>query len=267
MAGLLGLPGQGNYAAGNVAMDALAHYRRQQGLPALSVSWGPFRDVGLAAAQSVRGDRLASQGMAGFTPAQGAALLEHLLAEGASHVGAVDLDVRQWLESFPSTATLRVWEELMAEHRGNAPRARSGLLDELRRAVPGERPALLEGHLRQRLAQVLRIDPSRVGRHEPFRGLGLDSLLSLELRNRIEAALELKLSVVLLWTHPTLATLAPYLLEQLGLSPMPEAAPVVVVAPPPGKEEPAPAVVLAELSDQGLLDVADELLSRWEDVS
>ncbi|HEY0093934.1 MAG TPA: SDR family NAD(P)-dependent oxidoreductase, partial [Archangium sp.] len=258
MASLLGLPGQGNYAAANAAMDALAHYRRQQGLAALSINWGPFSEVGLAVASANRGERLASQGMASFTPRQGEVLLERLLAEGAVHVGAVALDVRQWLEFFPSAASLRVWDELAAERHGGE-RGRSGFLMDLRRANAAERTGLLEGYLRDRLAQVLRIDPSRVGRHEPFRGLGLDSLMSLELRNRIEAVLDLKLSVTLLWAHSTLAALAAYLLEQLGLMPKPEA-----VQMPTSRE--IQAAQLAELSEGKLLDLVDDAMSAWEDV-
>ncbi len=273
MSGLLGLPGQGNYAAANAAMDALAHYRRQRGLPALSVNWGPFSEVGLAAAHANRGERLAYQGMASFTPRQGGALLERLMQEGAVHVGAVALDVRQWLEFFPSAASLRVWEELAAESQGEG-RGRSGFLVDLRRAASHERTGLLENYLRDRLAQVLRIDPSRVGRHEPFRGLGLDSLMSLELRNRIEAALELKLSVTLLWAHSTLAALAVYLLEQLGLSPPKQSeapAPAAPVEPPlPVNRSSAPAEPeahqLAELSEGKLLEMVDDVLAGWEDV-
>ncbi|WPB81056.1 SDR family NAD(P)-dependent oxidoreductase [Archangium violaceum] len=272
MSALLGLPGQGNYAAANAAMDALAHYRRQRGLPALSVNWGPFSEVGLAAAYANRGERLAHQGMASFTPRQGAMMLERLMQEGAVHVGAVALDVRQWLEFFPSAASLRVWEELAAERHGDGQRGRSALLLELRRANASERTGKMEAYLRERLAQVLRIDPSRVGRHEPFRALGLDSLMSLELRNRIEATLELKLSVTLLWVHSTLAALAVYLLDQLGLTPKQADAP----APTTPAEQPLlmnrssaqaepEAHQLAELSEGKLLELVDDVLAGWED--
>jgi len=267
MASLLGLPGQGNYAAANAAMDALAHYRRQQGLAALSVNWGPFSEVGLAAAASNRGERLAHQGMASFTPRQGEALLERLLEEGAVQVAAVALDVRQWLEFFPSVASLRVWDELASERTEGA-RPRSDVMVNLRRASPNERLGMLEGYLRERLGQVLRIDPSRVGRHEPFRGLGLDSLMSLELRNRIEAALDLKLSVTLLWAHSTLSALAAYLLEQLGLMPKNEAGVTEpsLVAPRPTSKE-IQAAQLADLSEGKLLEMVDDQLAAWEDAN
>jgi acyl carrier protein len=229
--------------------------------------------VGLAAAHANRGERLAHQGMASFTPRQGEMLLERLMQEGAVHVGAVALDVRQWLEFFPSAASLRIWEELAAERHGEGQRGRSALLMDLRRANANERSGKMEAYLRERLAQVLRIDPSRVGRHEPFRGLGLDSLMSLELRNRIEATLELKLSVTLLWAHSTLAALAVYLLEQLGLTPKQSDAPPAPAAPTEQSillnRTPAPAEAdvhqLAELSEGKLLEMVDDVLAGWED--
>jgi acyl transferase domain-containing protein/NADPH-dependent curcumin reductase CurA/acyl carrier protein len=276
MAALLGTPGQSNYAAANTAIDALAHYRRQQGLPALSINWGPFSEVGLAAAHANRGERLAFRGMGSFSPRQGEALLERLLSEAAVNVAAVPLDVRQWLEFFPSAATLRVWDELSGEQAGDSPRvSRSGVLAELRQAAPGARLNLLESHLRERLAQVLRIEPSRVGRHEPFRALGLDSLLSLELRNRIEVALELKLSAALLWAHSTLAALATHLLEQVGLAPgneAPASQPQLPAAVEPQQnavQRPAETEVeqLASLSEEKLLELMDDALASLEDAS
>ncbi|WNG18885.1 SDR family NAD(P)-dependent oxidoreductase [Cystobacter fuscus] len=273
MSALLGMPGQGNYAAANAAMDALAHHRRQQGLPALSVNWGPFSEVGLAAARANRGERLAFQGMASFTTRQGDALLERLLAEGAANAGAVLLDLRQWLQFFPSAASQHVWEELAQESHAEGARGRSSLLLDLKRCAPGGRVAMLENYLRERLAQVLRVDPARIGRHEPFRGLGLDSLMSLELRNRIEAALDLKLSVTLLWARSTLMALSGYLLEQLGLAPVQEQAAPAAPVEKPRKEKNRPAPVeqevhqLAELSEGKLLEMVDDALAGWEDAS
>ncbi|MFY1830940.1 SDR family NAD(P)-dependent oxidoreductase [Myxococcus fulvus] len=267
VASLLGLPGQGNYAAANAAMDSLAHHRRAVGLPATSVNWGPFSDVGLAAAQSNRGERLAYQGMASFVAREGEELLQRLLDEGATQAAAVRLDVRQWLEFFPSVAPLRVWSALSAEGRGEVARPGSDFLGTLKQAEPGARLEMLEAHLRERIAQVLRLEPSRVGRADPFRALGLDSLMSLELRNRVEASLGLKLSATLLWTHSTLGALSVHLLERLELAPVREPS-----TPTPSKENqerPADesAAELAALSDEHLLDLFDDALTALENES
>ncbi len=81
------------------------------------------------------------------------------------------------------------------------------------------------------VARVLKLPPARVDVNKPFRALGLDSLMALELRNRLEADLGLKLSATLVFNHPTVAALAPHLAECMGIPlEAPEATPVAVTA-------------------------------------
>ncbi|HYO70633.1 MAG TPA: SDR family NAD(P)-dependent oxidoreductase, partial [Archangium sp.] len=94
-ASLLGSPGQSNYAAANAFMDALAHHRRSQGLTGLSINWGAFSDVGQAAAQANRGERLSFRGISGLKPAQGTTVLGRLLSSRAAQVSVMQLDARQ----------------------------------------------------------------------------------------------------------------------------------------------------------------------------
>jgi acyl carrier protein len=67
------------------------------------------------------------------------------------------------------------------------------------------------------VAQVLRLAPSRVDVNKPFRALGLDSLMALELRNRLETDLGLKLPATLVWNHPTVTALVPHLADRMGI--------------------------------------------------
>jgi NAD(P)-dependent dehydrogenase (short-subunit alcohol dehydrogenase family) len=103
-ASMLGTPGQGNYAAANSFLDALAHHRRAQGKPALSINWGAWLDVGLAAAESNRGERLALRGMSGITPEQGVEALGQLLDSQSVQTGVMALNLRQWRQSYPKIA-------------------------------------------------------------------------------------------------------------------------------------------------------------------
>jgi polyketide synthase 12/myxalamid-type polyketide synthase MxaF len=90
--------------------------------------------------------------------------------------------------------------------------------DALLALEPGRRRrALLEDHLRRRVAQVLRLAPTRVDVGKPLRTLGLDSLMALELRNRLEADFGLKLPATLVWNHPTVSALVPHFAERLGV--------------------------------------------------
>jgi len=211
-AALLGSPGQGPYAAANAFLDALAHRRRALGLPALSVNWGPFADVGLAA-EGGRSSRLGERGVRALAAAEGEALLGRLLALGATQAAPVALDMRQWLDCNPQVAASTQLSELVRDMGPS--RGGGALVASLREQGPGERRRSLERLLRQQAAAVLRTDLARVALDRPLQALGLDSLTSLELRNRIEAATGLTLPATVLWTHPTIAALARHLATEL----------------------------------------------------
>nr|CCE88378.1 polyketide synthase [Sorangium cellulosum] len=215
---LFGSPGQGNYAAANALLDALARERERRGLRSMSIQWGVFAEVGLAAAQDNRGKRLSSRGMGSFTPVEGLEALRRLLLNPRAEVGVVRFDPRQWLELYPGTSGPPFLAEVMAEdtsHRGAgaAPRA----LERLKSAPAGERPALLERHLLEQAGSVLRLDPSKMDRAASLQSLGMDSLMSLELRNRLEASLGIRLSATILFTYPTAGALAEHLLDRLEI--------------------------------------------------
>ena len=211
-ASVLGSPGQANYCAANAFLDALAHHRRAMGLPAVSINWGAWAEVGLATAEAHRGDRLATRGMASMAPAQALSALGEVLRSGAAQVVVMPFDLRQWGQFYPKAAGSPLFAELSRELPGKAPMGGS---DELRKALLGaplgDRLPLLQAHLQEQVARVLRMATSRVDRRTPLRSLGLDSLMAIELRNRLEDSLGLTLPSTLVWAYPTLAELGPEL--------------------------------------------------------
>jgi acyl carrier protein len=214
-ASLVGSPGQSNYAAGNAFLDALAHQRRQLGLPALSINWGPFSEVGLAAAEAQRGERLSHRGLGSLTPAEGERVLEQLLRRpSVVQVGVLQLNVRRWVEFNPSASGAPLWSELVGEHEGASAREleASALLLAVRSATPEKRLGLLGNYLSEQVVQVLRLSPEQLDRQATFNSVGMDSLMSIELKNRFEVGLGLRLSSTLLFTSANLASLAGHLL-------------------------------------------------------
>jgi acyl transferase domain-containing protein/acyl carrier protein len=217
-AALLGSPGQGNYTAANALLDALSHERTRKGLPSMSIQWGPFSEVGLAAAQDNRGSRMSHRGMASLTPGEGLVALRRLLRRPRAEVGVVRFDLRRWAESYPAAAGRPLFAELdvrqkVPGHRdGEAPRLR----EKLAQAQGPERQAVLEQHLREQVAFVSRLDADQIGRSAPFKALGMDSLMSLELRARLEASLGVRLSATILFMYPHIAALSRHLLTMLS---------------------------------------------------
>src|SRR5262249_41534506 len=151
---LLGSPGQCNYTASNASLDALARLRSAMGLPAMSVQWGVFAEVGLAAAQENRDKRLAGRGIKSFSPEEGFVALRRLVACPRAEVGVVRFDVRQWMEFYPGAAGLPFFAELVRGASADGARSTRdrALLSRLSKAPSEERLVLLESHLAEQVS-------------------------------------------------------------------------------------------------------------------
>ncbi|MFR0357450.1 type I polyketide synthase [Streptomyces sediminimaris] len=224
-AALVGNPGQAAYAAANAFLDALAHNRRSRGLPALSVQWGPFTDIGLAAADERRGVRLGERGMAGFPVREAWPALLRMLERDEPVVGYVPLDLRRWFDAYPDTAALPSWrllhEAAGSDGEGGAVVTGGALRDRILAAAEEARAGIAEDVVRELAGRVLRLAPERIAPDSPFKTLGLDSLMSLELRNRLEAAFGTRLSPTLLWAHDNVRALSGALIEEMAQDPLP----------------------------------------------
>jgi acyl transferase domain-containing protein/NADPH:quinone reductase-like Zn-dependent oxidoreductase/acyl carrier protein/SAM-dependent methyltransferase len=254
-AGLLGSPGQGNYAAANSFLDALAERRRAERLPALSVDWGAFSEVGLAARNDNRGTRLATLGMRSLTPKEGISVLERLLNMDNAQIGVIPINGRQWVESHPTVASSRMLSRLIAgsrlESKGN-----QRLLERLAASEPELRVNLITETIRELASRVLRIPEAKLDVLAPLTGLGMDSLMGLELRNRIEDLLGVKVPATLLWTYPTVSALSVQLAGQGHPDARDERRTDTVKSTIEESNEVVP------LDEDGLLALLDESLAR-----
>jgi myxalamid-type polyketide synthase MxaE and MxaD len=225
-AGLLGPVGQATYAAANAFEDALAQRRRAEGRHALAVDWGPWAEVGQAAAQVAAG-AFAGQGLQAIAPADGLRALEILLAEDATHAAVLPIDGRRFQESQLASRAAPRLSELV---EGGAPAGPGGAGEDLRarlRAAPPERRReALAAVVRAQIGEALKLPPARVPADGPLSELGIDSLTSLAVRNRLEACTGLRLSATVLWNYPTPAAIAEHLAERLGVAEAPAPAPV-----------------------------------------
>jgi acyl carrier protein len=225
-AAVLGTRGQGNYAAANAFLDALAWHRRSLGLPAQSIAWGAWAGVGLAAAREERGRRLAERGLGSFLPEQGHAALGLLLRDTAAvQVAVMDVDWALWAQYEPSVrfaarlARLAVEEEASEAEEPGAEAAPE--VDFRSAADPAERQRLIEARLRQEAAAVLRLPSAQIDDLRSLTQLGLDSLMALELKGRIDARLGASVQVTRLLKGLSFKQLVEQVSEQLGEMDMP----------------------------------------------
>jgi NAD(P)-dependent dehydrogenase (short-subunit alcohol dehydrogenase family)/acyl carrier protein len=210
-ASVLGSPGQGNYVAANAFLDALAHHRRALGLPALTINWGAWGEVGLAARPD-RADHLMQQGIIPFSPKQGLQLMGQMLQRDWAQVTGLAIDWSKLLRVYSLPLLAELAAEVPTEMRGGE---ESAFRETLMAAAPEQRQALIESYLQEQVSKVLGIPPSRLDVYRPLNTLGLDSLMAVELKNRAEAALGVTIPVTSLLQGPSIAELATTLLNQL----------------------------------------------------
>ncbi|MFF5538292.1 type I polyketide synthase [Streptomyces cinerochromogenes] len=218
VSGMWGSTGNGAYAAANAFLDALAQYRRASGLPATSVIWGPWdgdgmmtRD-GMARAVVRRGLRLLDP-----EPATGA-LAGCLLGDDPTPVLA-DVDWPSLSAAFGATGAGRLFSDLPEVRRAlqetpSAPgEGTATLAQRLAPLSPVQRRETVSLIVRTQVAAVLgHAGPDAVGEDRRFKDLGVDSVRSVELRNRLRADTGLSLPVTAVFDHPTVAQLADLLL-------------------------------------------------------
>lgn len=210
--GILEAPGQANYAAANATLDALMARRRQNGQHGLSIDWGAWSEVGMAAERAQKGQRNPLQGT--LSPNEGLRLLGRLLAQDATQVAAMPFVFKQWSQVFLHAANNPFFAELATDKE-----VVSGvrLREKLLQAPADARVGLLENHVKEQICKVLRVEPARLEARTAFGNLGMDSLMALEIRNRLESSLGLSLSATLAFSQPTLSTLVPFLADKLEL--------------------------------------------------
>lgn len=209
-------PGQCNYAAANAFMDAFAHYRRSLGLPALAINWGAFADIGMSAEPKMH-EKLSARGTRSMLPAEAHEALSRLLTSHDAQIGVFPFDVQHWVSNFPRAVSSPTIAEMLKEATV-APQSDTSLLAQLATLPAAERASFMENFVVEQMAYVSRNDVSRIHPNTPISELGLDSLMALELRNRLEAGTGIRLSATLLFAYPNAAMLAVYLANELKLS-------------------------------------------------
>ena len=220
IAALLGSPGQGNYAAANVFMDALAHHRRTLGVPGLSINWGPWADTGMAARlDSKDQNRWAAQGMSFIAPELGLQVLEELMKQDMAQVGVCPINWPRFLRSFPVDSSPPLFSDIARRMKDEQPTAkRLELLHQLQEASIEERHSLIMAYIQAGVAKALGFSISELDVHQPLNNMGLDSLMAIELRNRMMAELGVDIPMEKFIEGPSIAQMTDLLIEQLALA-------------------------------------------------
>ena len=221
-ASFLGSPGQGNHAGANAFLDALAQYRHLLGLPALSINWGPWSRIGAASDQETL-RRLQIQGMKAVEPEQGRTILNRIFSISSPQFAAMSVDWEQLFRGFPNAKGLA----LLSKFRSDFQSQEKVLLDRpdngfeihqiLGSAHPSEMRTFLFDFVAKQVAEVIGYESHLdLNRKKGLTQLGLDSLMAVGLRNRLQKSLALNLPSTIVFDFPTLDDLVNHLFAILN---------------------------------------------------
>ncbi|WP_412126808.1 type I polyketide synthase [Streptomyces tubercidicus] len=221
-AGVLGGSGQANYAAANAFVDALAAHRRAAGLPALSLAWGRWAETsGLTEALDETAlARMSRSGMTGLASAQGLALFDAARAAQDALLVPARLDLTALRQQAGAGMVPELLRGLVRMPGRRQVDSGGAATSELRERLTGmsaaERDRTLLDLVRAQVAAVLGYaGPQAVESTRPFKEIGFDSLTAVELRNRLGAAVGLRLPATLVFDYPTPLELAGFVRDEL----------------------------------------------------
>ncbi len=220
-ASVLGAAGLGDYAAANAFLDALATMRQASGLPAGSINWGPWAGLGMV--RSVTDSdthRWAGHGMSAIPPEQAMKVMEEVITRGIVQLSVLPINWTKLRSAIPSLGNSPFLEDLVSgesqKGEGTTASEKDALSPERLRAMePAQRLEILTSQLQKEAARVLRLPSTELDVARSLNQFGLDSLMALELKNRIEARCGITIPLVNILTGPSVKDLSSVLLDQL----------------------------------------------------
>ncbi len=216
IAAVLGSAGQANHAAANAFLDGLAHYRRARHLPALSVNWSAWTDIGAAAR---RGDDMhkSRRGIVGIAPNDGLNVLDELIRLDQPQVAVLPIDWSQFASQSREALLSDLRPTIVTPRSPKTPFVETpGFVESLKEAPPSERVSRLTAHVQAHVIKLLGLDQSHVvDPRRPLEELGVDSLVAVELRNALSASLSTPLPATLLFDYPTVEVIVQHLIQDV----------------------------------------------------
>jgi epothilone polyketide synthase D len=213
---ILASPQLAAYGAANAALDAIAHTRRAEGLPAMSVNWAYWSSVGMGARYAEEhGREITPRGMDSYTPDEAIGVLARLLTAPPAQVTVLAADWPTWSAAYPEAARDPLLRELI-QVRGANPEPAGANDPQHDAAARGDDRAAIRVFVTEVVARVLKLPVQRLNARNPLIDEGMDSLMATELRREIQQAFGVYVSITRMLHGLTLADLADFIAGQLG---------------------------------------------------
>ncbi len=222
IASVVVMSGQANYSAGNAFLDGLAHYRRSRGMHGLSINWGPWLESGMATQLDLL-NYFDNRGLYSMTNDQGLEALNQLLCQQRAQFSVVGADWPKVADkNYPLGNVPPIIAELVNKHRdlqSQTDNSDDNSLDFLNSLLQlkdrKEQLTQLESHIMEMSCAVLRLNRIQIEANVPLNAFGLDSMMAMELKNTIEASLQVTIAVVDLLRGVTSQELSINIMEML----------------------------------------------------
>ncbi|MBS1551819.1 MAG: SDR family NAD(P)-dependent oxidoreductase, partial [Bacteroidetes bacterium] len=217
VASLLGSAGQSNHSSANSFLDALAHYRKSKGLPALSINWGVWSEIGSAAAKGAdKQEKIA--GLKNIKPAQGIKALEKALNLSTAQAGILPMDWNKFSAGNNNYFISDLIKRDLQKEGMQFTAAESGkdFISQLRAAPEEMHQELLTDYFRKVISGIMGLEPAELLPEQPLNSIGLDSLMAIELKNKVNIELGVDLNLVRYMEETNIIQLANELKEQLS---------------------------------------------------
>ena len=212
IASVWGSKGNAHYAAANHFLDALAYYRQGLGLPALSVNWGPWAEAGMASSEAAQ-QWLTRMGVKALQPDEGLTALSVLMGGDSPQTTVANVDWTRFKGIYEARGQRPLLEKIETQHKeADQQKQQSEILQKLETAPQSDRVSVLIAYLQAEVAEILGLGVSQLP--DPSRGffeMGMDSLMAVELKERLQTSLGASLPATLAFESPTIKDLAEYL--------------------------------------------------------
>jgi acyl carrier protein len=209
-----GSKGQSHYVAANHFLDIWSHYRRGLGLPALSINWGPWAGGGMMTTEVQSG--LAHQGIKLLPPELAIGALEYLLGTECVQITVAQVDWNIFKPLYEVTGTRSLLEKMTEVPTETDVAKSTTILQHLENASAKERWEWVISYLQQEVANVLGFPPSQLpDLQQGFAQMGIDSLMAVDLRNRLQTKLGRSMPSTLAFDYPNIESLAGYVFNEV----------------------------------------------------
>ncbi|MCM2370264.1 type I polyketide synthase [Aporhodopirellula aestuarii] len=211
---VVGAARQANYNAGNSFLDSLAQHRQARGLPSLTVNWGAVLGAGFVARNQKTAEYLEGIGLQAFGMSEALDVFAEMILRDTALIGAADVDWKQLGRLSAAVGKLPMYS--LVTQNASSNRSNSGLQSELQDASPKERLGILADLVAQQVAGVFGIEADKVDRVASLTQVGIDSLMAVELINRLETATGTKIPMNRILSGPSVLELSRTIMDLMS---------------------------------------------------